>query len=44
MSKRAEYALERLWEDSEFVLSREVRRDGSAPVLLLAPASDVDFS
>jgi len=44
MSKRAEYALERLWEDSEFVLSREVRQDGSAPVLLLAPASDVDFS
>jgi formylglycine-generating enzyme required for sulfatase activity len=40
MSKRAEYALERLWEDSEFVLSREVRQDGSAPVLMLAPASE----
>ena len=40
MSKRAEYALERLWEDSVFVLSREVRQDGSAPVLMLAPASE----
>ena len=40
MSKRAEYILERLWEDSEFVLSREVRQDGSAPALMLAPASE----
>src|SRR5260370_13007832 len=39
MSKRAEYAIERLREDSEVVLSREVREDGSAPVLMLAPAS-----
>ena len=29
-----------LREDSEFVLSREVREDGSAPVLMLAPASE----
>jgi serine/threonine protein kinase len=40
MSKPAEYALERLWEDSEFVLSQGVREGDSTRVLVLAPASE----
>jgi AAA ATPase domain/Protein kinase domain len=38
MSKPAEYALERLWEDGEFVLSRGVRQADATPVLVLSPA------
>jgi hypothetical protein len=38
MSELARYALERLWEEGEFVLSHGVRQGDSTPVLVLAPA------
>jgi serine/threonine protein kinase len=38
MSELATYALERLWEDGEFVLSRGVRQGDSTAVFVLSPA------
>ena len=38
MSELASYALERLFEDGEFVLSRGVRQGNSTAVLVLSPA------
>jgi hypothetical protein len=38
MSELASYALERPFEDGEFVLSRGVRQGNSTAVLVLSPA------
>src|SRR3954453_10176019 len=39
MTEPSGYALETLWEDGEFVLSRGVRDGGLSPLLVVAPAS-----
>ncbi len=39
MTEPSGYALETLWEDGEFVLSRGVREGEPSPLLVLAPAS-----
>ena len=39
MTEPSGYALETLWEDGEFVLSRGVREGELAPLLVVAPAS-----
>jgi PAS domain S-box-containing protein len=40
MTKLSRHVLETLWEDGDFVLSRSALAGESAPVLLLAPASE----
>jgi hypothetical protein len=39
MTELSGYALETLWQDGEFVLSRGVRAGEASPLLVVAPAS-----